>query len=72
MNRRVDSSDLGEDGGEAKGAGREDFGTQAALALKEFFGAGGEGLVHPVARRAFASAEEADALDLKLLADQRV
>lgn len=42
------------------------------MALHGFFCSFGEGLIHPVARGAFLRAEEANALPLELLTDERI
>lgn len=42
------------------------------MALHGFFCSFGEGLIHPVTRSAFLSAEEANALPFELLTDERI
>jgi hypothetical protein len=53
-------------------AAGEDFGAEATAVFEEHFGAGGVGLVHPIAGCAFARAQKPDALDFKFFADEGV
>ena len=56
----------------SQGAGGENFGAESAVAFQGNFGAGSEGVIHPVAGFTFFGAEEADALEFKFLADEGI
>jgi len=50
----------------------ENAGSQAAASMQPGFGAGSERAIHPMARAAFAGTPESDALDCKLLGNERI
>jgi hypothetical protein len=56
----------------AEDAVAEDFGAQTAAALQRLFGAGREGVVHPVTRPAFFRPKKPNALQREFFADERV